>query len=818
MHKLLFALFILLFSSYFFSAFALPFQEPITGIYQCYSSPTDPFDQNAQSIGATLEFPTAQTYRFTTASATEEGSVSTSEFADDGNIERIFQSGSTLVLQPNNSSTAYEGSFFVDFLGEAYILIANNNNILIRCDSQGASITATLEAAQLRAVSTPTNEPSVPVSEPPTTETLAPDENLQPLQTFQVGGYVCAYTFDTTHGASGEYPSYYPDDDPTAFYVLMFANGTTLTLGQNDIFRSDYSTGLYRFDLAQNKVNFEGGSLGGLSMVYGTNAAGKAALFYSRLDYGVDREGNQLDIEYLTTYTCEYSEPIPAEMSAGFPDSTPKIDPYNLTVVVSKYDPTINLDVQPVVDSYFCYPSFSNLEIGTGYPRYVREYVLEILPGNRYRLNGEAEGEFRTGVEDTYLQWLSGPLNPTGDVVEGEDDYGLPHSATVSFGDWGSEITYIEIIKDEREVHIDCFQGGAREQKALLDFAIKQPAPANYTCLPSGDNPQPVGLEILPGNRYRFNNQEGSYEPFTDSNNAEIVWESGPLKDETDYLVEDETGLRTLQFTVTQIYGIIPVGSSTETTMVCQGVTEANLIPKYGSTPAPALPGGSGGLNGFYAKGEYDEGDVIEGQSPFTTWLYYHLLPNGNVYQDGYVTGDECSKTYPNGKPVCKTYSLNGNVLSFSDGTSVAVSQADNGGIILDGVLFENKGLSGSQTLSGTYEYTIASSSPLYLCTTGNCSSSISTSLYTFSPDGRYEFSNESSSSFSAGGTFGNPGVYDGNSDSDSDSGTYTLNGNTLIFYSDAGYTKQCAFFLPTNGNTDFVNICGTDYFLQSQQ
>ncbi len=798
--------------------FALPLQEPIIGVYQCYSSPTDPFDQNAQSIGATLEFPTPQTYRFSTASASEEGRVSTSEFPNDGNVENVFQSGSNLVLQPSNSSTAYEGSFFVDFLGEAYILIANNNNILIRCDSQGASITATLEAAGSRATSTATNEPSVSATNLPTTETLAPDEPLQPLTTFQTGGYTCVYTFDTTLGASGEYPSYYPDDDPTAFYVLMFANGTTLTLGQDDIFRSNYSTGVYSFDAAQNRVNFEGGSLGGLSMVYGTNTAGKAALFYSRVDYSVDDEGNQLDNEYLSTYTCEYGEPIPAEMSAGFPDFTPKVDPYNLTVAASKYDPTINLDVQPIADTYYCYPSFSNLEIGTGYPRYVREYALEILPGNRYRLNGEGEGEFRTGVEDTYLQWLSGPLNPTGDIVEGEDDYGLPHSATVSFSDWGSEITYIEIIKDEREVHIDCFQAGAREQKALLDFALKQPAPANYTCLPSGDNPQPVRLEILPGSRYRFNNGEGSYETFTDSNNAEIVWESGPLRDETDYIAEDETGLRTLQFTVTQTYGIIPVGSSTETTMVCQGVTKANLIPRYGSTPAPALPAGSGGLNGFYAKGEYDEGDVIEGQSPFTTWLYYHFLPNGNVYQDGYVTGDECSKTYPNGKPVCKTYSLNGNVISFSDGISVAVSQADNGGIILDGVLYDNKELEGLQTLSGTYEYTTGSSSPIYLNTMGNSFSSVSTSLYTFSPDGHYEFSNESSSSFSAGGTFGNPGVYGGNSDSDSDSGTYTLNGNTLTFNSDAGYTKQCTFFLPTNGDTDFVNICATDYFLRPQQ
>ena len=214
--------------------YALPLQEPITGIYQCYSSPTDPFDVNAQAIGATLEFPTSQTYRFVTASATEEGNVSSSEFVNAEDIENIFQSGSTLVLQPNTSSTAYEGSFFVDFLGKAYIMIANNNNLWIRCDSPGASLAATLEAARNRTAATPLDEPS-----PTVTETLPPDEVLQPLAAFQVGGYVCAYTLDTTHGAKGDYPSYYPDDDPTAFYVLMFDNGTTLTLGQQDIFRSE---------------------------------------------------------------------------------------------------------------------------------------------------------------------------------------------------------------------------------------------------------------------------------------------------------------------------------------------------------------------------------------------------------------------------------------------------------------------------------------------------------------------------------------------------------------------------------------------------
>lgn len=254
--------------------YALPLQDPIPGIYQCFLSPTDPFDINAQAISATLEFLNPQSYRFTTASATEEGSITTAVFeSSEENTDALFQSGSVLSLQPNTSSAAYEGAFFIDYLGEAYVIIANNNNFWIRCQSAGANITASIDAARNR----PSTLPEVVTT--PTLNELS--EPLQPLQPFQVGGYACIYTFDTTHGASGDYPSHYPDDDPTVFYVLMFADGTTLTIGQNDIFKSDYSSGIYSFDAAQNTVHLEGGSLGGLSMSYGTNAEAKTALFYS---------------------------------------------------------------------------------------------------------------------------------------------------------------------------------------------------------------------------------------------------------------------------------------------------------------------------------------------------------------------------------------------------------------------------------------------------------------------------------------------------------------------------------------------------------
>jgi hypothetical protein len=794
-----------LYASLFSLSFALPFQEPTPSVYNCYSSPTDPFDLNAQPLNATLEFFADQTYRFTTASATENGIVASSLFQeDDSSMNLVFQSASNLALQPDSSSKIYTASFLVDYYGDSYVLIENSNNVMIRCDSEEANLEAAIQVARNR------DEYDQAPLDLPVTEGF---EKLEYLGTFQPGIYACSQSVDSVNGLAGTFPSYYGDDEPTFASVALFPNGTTLTVGEEDIYRSQYSTGTYSFDATRGRLNAQGGMLGGISSLYGKNAAGVISLYSRRTAYSQDEDGNWLDIQRIAELVCEYSKEIPAEFANGFPDSTPVIDLNNLSVTASKYDPSLNLDLEPIPDTYYCYPSYSALEIGEGYARYLREYSLEILPNNRYTFEGQA-GEFRTGVDDSYLQWQSGPLNPTGDIIEDENDYGLPHSATVEFSDWGSEINYIDVPDDEYRIKVDCFQAGAREQKALLDFAIKQPIQTTYACLPSGDNPQMVGLELLPGNRYTFNGEEGSYETFTDESSAGIAWESGPLNDDTDYSVDDETGLRTLTFTFTQVYGIIPVGASTDTTMVCQGVGPANLVPKYSNTPAPPLPAGSGGLNGFYAKGEYTNIDGVASSS--SDWTYYHFLPDGSVYQDGYVTGDECTKTYPNGKSVCKSYSLQGNVLNFSDGDSVSFVQADNGGIILDGVLFDNKTLSGSQTLSGKFEFLQTTSSPVFSTISGSFSSL--SSSYTFTPDGSYEYSSIGESTFFAGGGFDMPGVFGQDSSSEGDNGTYAINGNVITFTSAQGYDKACTFFFPVAGDTTNVNICGTDYSISKQE
>jgi hypothetical protein len=187
-------------------AYALPFQEPIPGTYQCFSSQESPFEENVEDIGATLEFPNAQTYRLTTASATEEGTVSSSaiDTSSDAEIEAamtaLWQGGSNLVLQPSSGSVPYEGGFFVDHLGSSYAVIQNNNGLHIRCESEGADIAATFDrAANGEAMTTPVNNERIP--------------QLTPLNSVVEGKYQCQQSMDN-YETDGTH-------NPEAFYDIF---------------------------------------------------------------------------------------------------------------------------------------------------------------------------------------------------------------------------------------------------------------------------------------------------------------------------------------------------------------------------------------------------------------------------------------------------------------------------------------------------------------------------------------------------------------------------------------------------------------------
>jgi hypothetical protein len=444
-------------------------------------------------------------------------------------------------------------------------------------------------------------------------------------------------------------------------------------------------------------------------------------------------------------------------------------------------------------------------------PRYVREHVLEILPNNQYKFDGET-GTFATGIDGSYFQFQDGPLNPMGELAKGEDDYSPPYSASVSYGHWGSEITSVDIPLEDKTITIDCFQQGTREQKALLDFALNLPTPGTYQCHTAGDNPEQKKLEILPDNRYLFDGQEGTYRVQVGGGSNHINWELGPLWGDRSYFSSDDsTGLRSLELAYQASVGSgVSVSFFEEPIMSCEGLARANLIPVYGTAPATPPPSGSGPLDALYARSEYNSNDLS------TTWFIYHFLPSGYGDQR-LVTEDECSKTYPNGQNVCGTYTAQGNTVTFGDGEKIALQSADsgNGDVIIEGQLYENKTLSGPLTLNGTFETSSASSSsPI----TNMSSTYVSESSYSFSQDGTFSYSRSSKSTMAAPSMNDATGVgaLGTSSSFESSSGTYTIDGNTITFQHDKGYTTQCGFFFPRNNDTSRVHVCGTDYDLAS--
>jgi hypothetical protein len=144
-------------------SYALPFQAPVPGNYQCVSSEESPFDANAQDTGATLTINADGSYTFTTSSASENGSVQANEETAK-ELEQLFQNGSTLSLQPSSGSTAYEGLFATDKQGGMYVFVFTNTTTL-RCQSPGADIASAFDLAAQDQVAT------VPEQTTPETQT-----------------------------------------------------------------------------------------------------------------------------------------------------------------------------------------------------------------------------------------------------------------------------------------------------------------------------------------------------------------------------------------------------------------------------------------------------------------------------------------------------------------------------------------------------------------------------------------------------------------------------------------------------------------------
>lgn len=421
--------------------------------------------------------------------------------------------------------------------------------------------------------------------------------------------------------------------------------------------------------------------------------------------------------------------------------------------------------------------------------------TVQILPGGKYR-TALGSGTFTTRGDGSLsrIRWRGGPL---------EDTY----EPYLSFGAYGQDFSLSDVGGDDGRDY-ECYQAGAREDLARLEFALKTPKVGQYPCVTTDGSGRSAGtLELRPGGRYRFGGGEGRYTVNLlgdqDDDWSDVDFVGGPWDEDRALYSEGEDGERSFS----------GVGKLT-----CRTVVKPTPIPRFGTAKAPAPPKGSGGLSGAYASWNVDP--LGYGGCGGLCWDFYLFHPNGYVYTDEPDTGLEdadCSRTHPNGLPVCEVYTFQNGLLKVGNGKAEPLKKGANGDLDLGGTtLIAIRPVTGLK-LSGPYRSFSAS------VAIGGLSSGYSEAYLRFSPDGR--FTREASGGFSA--TFTDTGTSSGTttggvttSSARSSGGTYRFVGNTLeLKYADGRVVRSFAFLgdPPKNGkvSTGLLRVGGRDYTRQ---
>ena len=451
----------------------------------------------------------------------------------------------------------------------------------------------------------------------------------------------------------------------------------------------------------------------------------------------------------------------------------------------------LNPEKEPIPDEYHCYPEIRGEKYATS------SLTLQILSGRKYRVGVGAsvsEGNFKIDGYDLFF--TSGAF-----ASKRKHFYNFNRKE-------GAEIWVYDLGSEENQIDFRCFQRGGAEQIQQLKFKRKDPQPGAYTCVAKDGSGQvmPSKLEILPNHRYRYNGTEGTYKAditgdFGDDY-SDVRFTGGQFDDSYAFYEEDESGQQKYNF-----------GSGIKIDCLRQVTPRPN--PKFGTAKAPAAPG-TGGLEGRYFYGRSQSIDAYN-NLPCQGICYDYLIfqKNGYVYSDDLEDTEgledaNCTRTYPSGIPVCKTYTLKGNMLQVGlekpevfkrtkDGLEI---DGDDWNVLepLDGLKFNL--LYYSQRISGA------------IVGTGGSASSTDLALR---KDGR--FTRESNSGFFYGATDtgtaqGNVTAGVGGSNSRSNNGSYRVYGNTIEFKYDDGRVIKLFMFLPS-GRKDltFLHIGGSIYW-----
>jgi hypothetical protein len=199
-------------------------------------------------------------------------------------------------------------------------------------------------------------------------------------------------------------------------------------------------------------------------------------------------------------------------------------------------------------------------------------------------------------------------------------------------------------------------------------------------------------------------------------------------------------------------------------------------------------------------------------------WSFLYFFPKGYVYTeepDGPLEEIDCTRTRPNGSPLCDVYTLEGNTTYFRDSERKPFAQTSDG-LSIRGSDYSRIVPANDVQLEGVFR------AFSYTQAVGGQGGIAIEKTFTFNPDGTFTregFTGASFTTTDTGTQFGDPGAGVTVSSERSNSGTYQLEGNTLTLnFADGQVLKEFFFIMlgEDPANPEGLHIGGSDYRLEN--
>lgn len=464
--------------------------------------------------------------------------------------------------------------------------------------------------------------------------------------------------------------------------------------------------------------------------------------------------------DFLTKITGEEPLPQPVELA---PVRSPS---FNEVIAAG-----INPLTQFIPDEFRCYGEFGTYD--TRELIYSRPHLVIQITGPNQYLSTMGGGTFQLERDTEFpdIEWLSGPLADSENSSLRYDEYGQSFRV---------------------EDFFNCYQQGASENRALVEFRLKEPVLGSYACADVETN-QTQALELLPGNSYRFANFTGNYELtelFDEGDTSRISWLSGPFSGEHSYYGEQEgTGYRGFSLSVSEAVSSTLGGSfssSSQLVLTCSSKGKATSFQKYSEGTAPSVALGDIQLEGIYYGITQSYNGLMNVDEPYVMQFF----PNGYLTLLEGINKIDCNRNAPSGAPVCASYQVVGNqliVTAFGQANRLSFFyDSQNGTLVLDGESLERIEAVSVTQLDGLFVAFKGSVSGY--CGIA-CSINSSEQRFDFRPNNTFVYSSSSDSSSYMTTSIANS--YAGANSNVGNSGRYSLAGNTLSLTLDNGITES---------------------------